>query len=341
MPKTILLVGNHLSTSGQNLSVGEELASRLDQIGYQTILVSRKPNKFARLLDMLWTIVNQRRFYDIAEVDVFSGPAFIWAYLSSILLKLYKKPFIITLHGGELPEFASHHHQIFSKFLKSANFVITPSKYLVSKFQLICPDIKYLPNAIDLNHYPYIMRSHLRPHIIWLRAFHEIYNPELAIQTLASISSSGVKATLTMVGPNKHDGSLERTMNIIEQFKLQNSVLINGAISKSDVPFELNKGDIFLNTTQFESFGVSVMEAAACGLCIVTTNVGELKYLWEDGIDAILVSPNNPEAMASAIKRILSEPELAKNLSENARKKAEQYDWSTVLPRWKELFLKL
>ena len=70
------------------------------------------------------------------------------------------------------------------------------------------------------------------------------------------------------------------------------------------------------------------MEAAASGLCIVTTNVGELGLLWTDGVDALVVQPEDPKAMATAIQRILVEPGLAHNLSVNARKKAEQFDWS-------------
>jgi glycosyltransferase involved in cell wall biosynthesis len=80
------------------------------------------------------------------------------------------------------------------------------------------------------------------------------------------------------------------------------------------------------------------MEAAASGLPIVTTSVGELAYLWKDGENALLVQKNDPEQMAAAIKRVLKDPELAAQLSVNARAKAENYDWSMILPRWETLF---
>ena len=80
------------------------------------------------------------------------------------------------------------------------------------------------------------------------------------------------------------------------------------------------------------------MEAAACGLCIVTTNAGELPLLWENGVDAIIVPMNDSKAMADAVIRILTEPGLAQKLSTNARKKAENYDWSVILPQWEALF---
>ena len=110
-----------------------------------------------------------------------------------------------------------------------------------------------------------------------------------------------------------------------------------GKILKREVPRILSDYDVFLNTTRAESFGISVVEAAALGLCIVTTNVGELPYIWEHEKNALLVPPDDPQAMANAILRILDEPELAQSLSINARAKAEQYDWSRILPIWTEL----
>jgi glycosyltransferase involved in cell wall biosynthesis len=82
---------------------------------------------------------------------------------------------------------------------------------------------------------------------------------------------------------------------------------------------------------------VSVLEAMACGLCVVSTRVGGIPYLLQHGRDALLVPPNDPEAMAAAVRRVLTEPALAESLSHNARLKAEQFDWSAILPQWQAL----
>jgi glycosyltransferase involved in cell wall biosynthesis len=114
-----------------------------------------------------------------------------------------------------------------------------------------------------------------------------------------------------------------------------------GRVTKQDVPVLLQRGDIFINTTNIDNTPVSVLEAMACGLCVVSTNVGGIPYLLEDGKDALLVPPNDPEAMAFAIRRILDEPDLAEKLSMNARKKVEQFDWSVIMPHWKRLILEI
>ena len=110
---------------------------------------------------------------------------------------------------------------------------------------------------------------------------------------------------------------------------------------RREVPNWLEQCDIFINTTRFESFGVSVMEAAATGLVIVTTNVGELAYTWKDGWDALLTPAGDQQAIADSVKRILLEQGLSAKLSGNAREKAEQFDCAMILPKWHHLLFSI
>jgi len=141
-----------------------------------------------------------------------------------------------------------------------------------------------------------------------------------------------------MVGPDKGDGSLQRMIVLAEKLKVDQYIKIVPGVSKDQVPLYLNQGDIFINTTNVDNTPVSVIEAMASGLCIVSTNVGGIPYLLEHEFDALLVPPDDKEAMAAAILRLLIEPELAPRLSTNARKKAEQFDWSIILPQWETMF---
>jgi len=141
-----------------------------------------------------------------------------------------------------------------------------------------------------------------------------------------------------MVGPDKGDSSLQATKRMASELGVANRIDWEEGVSKALVPSRLQRADILLNTTEFESFGVSLMEAAALGLCLVTTDVGEVPYRWQQEEDALLVPPDDPAAMAAAVRRVLTEPGLAERLSRNARKKAEGFDWSVVLPRWEALF---
>ena len=352
--RSALLVGNMLSSNRPGtFSFDEALASRLSAGGWKVLTTSDKTVRLRRLVDMLLTTWRGRHRYAVAKVSVFSGPAFFWAEAVSWLLRQLGKPLVLTLHGGNLPAFGKRWPGRVRRLLNSASVVTTPSRYLQDALRSYRNDILLLPNAIDLNAYSFRLRSNPKPKLVWLRALHGIYNPCMAVRTVAHLLEMGNLGSptsdlrpptsdlhLSMFGPEKGDGTLQRLKAEIQKLKLGERVRLEGPVAKPDVPKALNSGDIFLNTTNYESYGVSVMEAAACGLCIVSTNVGELPLLWQDGHDALLVNPDDSAAMAAAVRRILTEPGQAECLSRNARAKAEQCDWSVILPRWEQLLNK-
>ena len=114
-----------------------------------------------------------------------------------------------------------------------------------------------------------------------------------------------------------------------------------GAVTKAAVPAALSEGDIFLNTTNVDNAPVSVVEAMACGLCVVTTSVGGIPHLIEDGRSGLLVPPDDAAAMAGAVRRVLTTEGLARRLSEDGRRIAERSDWSKVLPQWESILGRL
>ena len=334
----LICIGNYFSDAQHSQSIWQDLVFHLRQEGYFVITASGKNNKILRLLDMLSTIWDKKNDYQIAQIDIFSGHAFIWALLSVKLLRLINKPIILTLHGGNLPAFSIHHKNQIRWLLSQANTVTVPSRYLLDTMQSYRKDLILIPNGLDIKRYCYVQRVSPRPILIWLRSFHKIYHPELAIEVLFRLHKEFPTLRLVMVGPDKGDGSLQKTQNLAIKLGLEDFVEFPGAIPKNEVQTWLNRGDIFINTTNFDNTPISVMEAMACGLCVVSTNVGGIPYLIAEGKDGLLVPPNDPELFSKEIVRLLTEPGLAESISINSRKKIELFDWSLILPKWKELF---
>ena len=103
----LLLIGNFLSESWIGTrGVCEDLAVALETAGWSVLTTSSRPSRFARLLDFLLTVWWQRHRYNVAHVDVYSGLAFVWAELVCWALRMTKKPYVLTLRGGNLPAFA-------------------------------------------------------------------------------------------------------------------------------------------------------------------------------------------------------------------------------------------
>jgi glycosyltransferase involved in cell wall biosynthesis len=334
---TVLLVGNFLSASVGNRGVCEDLADRLRGAGWNVLTTSRRRGRAARLADMLATVWRRRREYDVANVDVYSGPAFFWAEAVTWALRRLGKPYTLTLHGGALPGFAARWPGRVRRLLEFAAAVTAPSGFLLESLRPYRPDLLLIPNALDLPHYPFQHRTAPQPRLVWVRAFHEIYDPSLAVQVLAAVRERHPDATLEMVGPDKHDGSFERAQAAAKRLGVAAATEFPGAVPKMRIPSRINAGGIFLNTTTIDNTPVSVMEAMACGACVVSTNVGGIPHLVSDGDDGLLVPPRDAEAMAAAVERLLSGNGLAARISLAARVKTEAFDWDVVLPQWEEM----
>ncbi|MBI5928560.1 MAG: glycosyltransferase family 4 protein [Chloroflexi bacterium] len=336
--KAVLLVGNFLSESGFNRAVTEDLAEQLCAAGWQVSTTSHRVNRLGRLLDMVMTVWIQRHNYQVAQVDIFSGMAFRWAEAVIWLLRRLSKPYVLTLHGGGLPDFAVSHPKRVGNLLKHAKVVTTPSVYLKEKMQpYYHGELRVLPNPLEISFYAYRQRVKPKPTLIWLRAFHQMYNPMLALKVLEKLAQDIPNVTLTMIGPDKGDNSREAVEQMAKDLGIYEHLELVGGVPRHEVPKLLAQGDIFLNTTRIDNTPISVIEAMACGLCVISTAVGGIPYLLTDEIDALLTPADDSNQMVKAVKRILDEPNLAEKLSDAGRKKAEQFDWSVVLPQWENL----
>lgn len=336
--QSILLIGNFLSHTLGSHGVCEDLADRLMRAGWSVITTSNKPSRILRLLDMLNTVWNKRHLYRMASIDTFSGPSFFWVEVVSFALRQIGKPYVLTLHGGSLPTFAQRWPGRVTRLLKSAAIVTAPSRYLLELMKPYRSGILLVPNPIDIHNYSFKFRNVPQPTLVWLRAFHEIYNAPLAIRLAASLIPKHPRLHLLMGGGDKGDGSLKKTMELAGRLGISQSVEFVGKIPKVDVPSWLQSGDIFINTTNVDNTPVSVLEAMACGLSVVSTNVGGIPYLLDDEKNALLIPPNDSDAMAAAVHRVITEPGLSARLSENGRKLAEQSDWEYVYPLWRKIF---
>ncbi|HEY3455138.1 MAG TPA: glycosyltransferase family 4 protein [Bryobacteraceae bacterium] len=334
---SVLIAGNFLSASGGNRGVCEDLAEHLEGLGWRVVVTSRRMGRYERAADILYTAWSRRRDYAVAQIDLFSGPAFFWALALGWLLRSLGKPYILTLHGGNLPAFGRCWPRFTGWLLRRAYAVTAPSGYLADALQTFRPEIEILPNAIDLVAYPFRWRKRAAPRLVWLRAFHEIYDPELAVRTLAILAPEFSDIRLLMAGPYKGDGSYERTQALARSLGVAARLEYAGRIPKSEVAAWIDRGDIFLNTSKIDNHPVTLLEAMACGACVVSTRPGGVPYLADDGAHYLLAAVGDAEGLADAIRKLLRRPELAANLSRQARLHVESCDWPAVATRWHSL----
>lgn len=333
--KNLIYLGNKLSKTGINPSTIETLSLQLESEGFHVIAVSSFKNKVFRLFHMWFTLIIHFRKVDFVLIDTYSSLNFWYAYSSTVICRILKLPFIPILHGGNLPERFKKNPKQASFIVNNAFKTVIPSTYLsfhLQKFNI--PRSFIIPNTIELKNYPFTERAQIKPNLLWVRAIDSTYNPEMALKVLELISERYPAANLTMVGPFK-DISESQWKKIEEKYKVK--PVLTGRLSKEEWINLSSDFGVFINTTNVDNMPVSVIEAMALGLPVVSTNVGGLPFLLEDNKDAILVESNNEVQMAEAIFKLIENTELAKKISINARKKVEQFDWQIVKNQWKEI----
>ena len=337
----LLIVGSFLPGFDLSRYAGGNLAVEIIRGGGKVITTSHRRWRPLRLADMLRTIHRRRGEYDLAHVTVFSNRAFIYAECVVALLRVLGKRCTLGLHGGNLPVFAGDHPARTRRLLNRSSVAVCPSRYLFEELNSFGKELHLIPNALHIAKYPCTAGRSPGSRLLWLRAFHAIYNPEMAITMFSRVLDSIPDASMTMVGPDKGDGTFQATKKTAKDLGLLERISFPGAISKEDVPKVMTQHDVFVNTTNVDNTPVSIVEAMACGLPVVSTNVGGIPYLLEHGKTGLLVSPGDAGEMAGAVRRLLSEPQLAQDLGDNGRKLAESFDWNVVLPQWQKLFARL
>ncbi len=332
---TVLFIGNFLSRSKGTLNPSEKIGALLQKENIGVLMASAYTNKVIRLLDIIRSILFSR--FDIGHVDVFSGQAFTIASVAARLIKWRGKPLILNLHGGALPEYYPKAKDRVRAAFLMADQLCTPSMYLKNYFEKEGFDIQYLPNFIELEQFPYT--PHQVPSeplkLLWVRAFIHIYNPKLPIEMVRILAEKGHSIQLTMVGPDK--GMMAECKALISRYHLEKHITITGKIPNHELSRYYQDSDLFINTTSYESFGVCVLEAAASGLPVISSRVGEIPYLWEDGQTILLTDAISSEAFAEKVEQVIKQPDMLKTIAQHAFERSQAFSWANLKPQWLSL----
>ena len=326
------MLGGH---AGHVTFVGEALASRLATRGYPTVLTSRRLQRAARFADIATTLIRHSGNVDVQILQVYGGLSFVVEDVASALGAMFGHKIIMHLHGGAMPAFMARHPAWSRRVLNRAAAIVVPSTFLRTALAPFRTDVRVIPNAIDISAYPYRHRAEVAPRLFWMRTFHDVYNPELAVRAFARVRRAYPEATLVMAGQDK--GTLVRTQRYAARLRVDDRIRFAGYLDSAQKIREAGAADIFLNTNRIDNTPVSVIEACALGLPVVATDVGGIPDLLTDNENALLVPDDDDEAMAAAILRLLRTPDLASQLSLQGRALADRCSWERTTPQWERL----
>jgi glycosyltransferase involved in cell wall biosynthesis len=295
--------------------------------------------KYVRtIVTQLWywpLLVRELRRADVVHAFAASYASFLLAPLPAVLIaRLLGKPAVLNYHSGE----ASDHlrRSIVARFVlrRLVDVNVVQSAFLRDVFRSFDIDAQVVPNIVDLRQFTYRPRSPLRPRLLCTRNFEPLYNLSCVLRAFAKIQALYPAATLTLVG----SGSQERMLRQEATALGLENVTFAGRIAPSHVHAYYANADIYVQAPTVDNMPLSLLEAFASGLPVVSTDVGGVPSMLRHGVDGLLVADNDADALADQIVKLLTDDALARRLAESAHRTLAAYQWPVVREGWLQAY---
>ena len=263
---------------------------------------------------------------DILHAHRVSSYGFIGSFLNF-------HPFIVSVWGGDIfnfPKKSFLHEYLVKRTLKKADFVLSTSNVMALETSKYTDKKVFVtPFGVDCEKFKLVPELKPKDKIIigTVKTLEPKYGIEYLIRAFKILGLKYPELPLVLHIAGK--GSLEdRLKELSKELAIEDKVKFLGFIDHSKIPNVLNTFSVYVAVSIEESFGVAVVEAEACGVPVVVSNIGGLTEVVKDGETGFIVPPKEPKATAEAIERILLDEKLRQKLSINARKFIlEKYDW--------------
>jgi L-malate glycosyltransferase len=297
-----------------------------------------------RRIKFVRTIVNQLiyipRLWRLNQADVvhvFS--ASYWSFLlapvpAMLAARMFGKRLILHYHSGEASDHLSRWRFLVHAPLRLADQIVVPSMYLKDVFRNYGYTVQVIHNLIDIDRFHYRERKTLRPRILSMRNLESHYRVDLIVRAFALVKQRYPEATLTVCGYGSEE---VRLRELVESMRLD-GVSFAGRVDPQTVPDLYDAADIFVNASEVDNQPVSILEAFAAGLPVVSTDVGDVRTMLGNGSAGIIVPCGDEKSLARAVGSLLENPEYALTMTRHARNELARYSWASIGREWVEIY---
>jgi glycosyltransferase involved in cell wall biosynthesis len=281
-----------------------------------------------RLVPYLFRLWRDMRDADLAHVMANSGWAWhLFAAPAIWIARMRGAPVVVNYRGGEAESFFERQFALVRPTLARAAVVVVPSGFLREVFAKRGVETVEVPNIVDLAAFHPAESLPAEPHILVTRNLEPIYDIATAIRAFALVLERAPKARMTIAGSGPQRAELER---LAAELGVSERVRFTGRLDNRELPALYRTASVALNPSLADNMPISLLEAMASGVPIVSTNVGGIPHLVEDGETAVLVAPGDVAAMARAVLRLLDDAGLRGRLAAAAGEAARSHGWQSV-----------
>ena len=339
MAPTLRILGGH-SVQAQRLLEGW---AHDDDVDAWLVPINPEPRGWAaRLLTIKYvrTILTQLLYWpllmrhlrraDVVHVFSASYASFLLAPLPAILVaKALGRPVVLNYHSGEAEDHLRR-SRVARALIAKCDVTIVPSRYLVDVFSAQGISASDIPNVIDLKRFAYRRRHPLGPRILSVRNFERLYNVACTLRAFQLVQKRWPNAELTLVG----SGSQEPLLRAVANDLALDHVTFAGRVHPDQMADYFASHDIYVQSPDIDNMPLSVLEAYASGLPVVSTDTGGVPAILTHGEHGLLAPVDDHAALAARVLLLLEQPGLACELAERARARCDEFQWHCVRDEW-------
>lgn len=304
---------------------------------YRPAFIGKIPGLRAlfRLMPYLFNLYRSIGQAQVVHVMANSGWSWhLFAAPAIAIARLRNTPVIVNYRGGHAESFFAKSWRSVHFMLHRASAVLVPSSFLQDVFSHYQQPSAIVPNILDHQTFfpaktpgAFFAGPITAPHCIVTRNLEAIYDVASAINAFHMLWQKLPQAKLTIAGTGPQRQQLQQQ---VYQLGLQNAVTFAGRLNTEQMADLYRSADLMLNTSLVDNSPNSVIEAMACAVPVVSTDVGGIPKLVTHGKDALLTQAANVQQMYDFMLQLLEQPALRQQLVENGLQNSQRFHWQAV-----------
>ena len=286
-------------------------------------------------------MLHRRHRFDIIHCHSSYPPA----YVALAFRRFCNVPVVVRPHGRDvLPGARNRNHPRVSRrlfrTLENVDAIIAQGAFLkqtVLDFGVREDHIHVIHNGVRLSEFaPGAAFDHPRPYVLGLGNLKQLKGFDVLLNAYALLGQD--VPDLLMAGTGREEDSLRK---LCCELGLDDRVRFVGHVEGREKVNLYRSSMFFICPSRIETFGNVILEAFACSLPVVASNIGGNTELVKDGERGLLCESDNPDALAKTIQRMLDSPDLIRCMAEAASNYIAAFDWPLTAQRYAKLYEQL
>lgn len=331
----ILIIANYNENKGGISGVVKNHFNKLREDGNNVHLFNTKVSTFCRFF-LIFPLFFKMRKYTIVHIHSCSYWGFYPVVLGVFVSKvIYNKKTIVTYHGGGAEDFLAKHLEFIRYILGKVDHITVMSGFLQNIFHKFSIPTVILRNLVDLELNKLTPQNIEVPTMVSVRTLSHDYNIVDILLAFKLIKAKHKKASLAVIGDGPEYDDL---VNFCTQEKLVD-VKFLGVITNEEIQDELKKYNIMISVPSFDNQPMSILEAFAAGLAVISSNVGGIPFMIRNEQNGLLVDLHNPQQIYERVDWLVSNPDQVKIIIENAKRDVMEYQWETIREKLYNIYI--